>query len=45
MSANENVEKMPQEGRRFTTVDAIWKECMKNTSEDPLGLLIIIYDS
>ena len=37
-TANKNRWKMPQEGRRFTTVDAIWKECMKNTSEDPLGL-------
>ena len=38
-TANKNCWKMPQEGRRFTTVDAIWKECMKNTSEDPLGLI------
>jgi len=54
-TANKNRWKMPQEGRRFTTVDAIWKECMKNTSEDPLGLIysyimthilwLIFYDS
>ena len=29
---------MPQEGRRFTTVDAQWKDCMKMTAENPLVL-------
>ena len=37
-SSEDIIAQIPQEGRRFTTVDAIWKECMANTTQDPLVL-------
>ena len=37
-SSEDIMAQMPAEGRRFRTVDAIWKDCMKVTAEDPLVL-------